>query len=120
MAEGAKVDDGVRSRPRKAFKRLRKDREEEKAARELQEEMQRNVEEAQERVLESKENLFRELKEYMYSRQNERRRAPHLGTKIWQMIQSNNTKCGSLENDFTGEHTFAGMERNHEFDQSLG
>ena len=50
-AEDAK-DDGVRTRLRRALKQLCKDREEEKAAKELQEETQRNVEEAQERVLE--------------------------------------------------------------------
>ena len=48
MAEDAKVDDGASSRLRRALKQLRKDREEERAARELLEEMQQNVDEAQE------------------------------------------------------------------------
>ena len=45
MAEDVNVDDGVRTRLRRALKQLRKDTEEEKAAKELREEMQRNVEE---------------------------------------------------------------------------
>ena len=71
MAEDAKVDDGIRTRLKRALKKLRKDREVERAARELQEEMQRNVEEAQEPVWESDENLCKELEEDMHSWENQ-------------------------------------------------
>ena len=50
MAENANVEDGDKSRLRKALKQLRKDSEEASAARELLEEMQQNVNEAQERA----------------------------------------------------------------------
>ena len=56
--------------------------------------MQQHVEEAQERVC-------RELQKYMYSWEDEVRRPNHHSTKIWQMIQRNNTNSENLENDFT-------------------
>ena len=37
----------------------------------------------------------------MYSWEQEIGRPNHLTTKIWQIIQSNNTKSDNLENDFT-------------------
>ena len=46
---------------RRALKQLRKDREKERAARELLEEMQQNVDQAQERASESERSLCREL-----------------------------------------------------------
>ena len=101
MAEDAKVYDGVRTRLKNAVKQLRKAREKERAAKELQEEMQRNVEEARERVLESEENLCRELVGYLYSWENQIGRPHNLSTKIWQMMQSNDTKSDNLENDVT-------------------
>ena len=101
MAEDAKVDDGVRTRLRRALKQLRKDREEERAARELLEEMQRNVGEEQERACESERSLCRELEEYVYSWEREIGRPHNLSTKIWQMVQCNITKSDNLESDFT-------------------
>ena len=100
MAEDAKVDDGDRSRLMRALKELRKDREEERAARELLEEMQQNLDEAQERASVSERSLCRELEEYMYSWDPELGRPHNLSTKIWQMMQSNNTKSDNLESDF--------------------
>ena len=47
MAEDVKVDDGARSRLRRGLEQLRKDKEEERAARELLEEMQQNVDKTQ-------------------------------------------------------------------------
>ena len=45
-----------------------------------------------------------------------------LSTKIWKMMQSNNTKSENLESVFTEilekAHLLAGMERNHEIDQT--
>ena len=86
---------------KKGLKQLRKAREEERAAKELQEEMLENVEKAQERVLQLAENLWKELDEYMYSWEQEFGRPNHLSTKIWQLIRSNHTKSENLENDFT-------------------
>ena len=54
MAEDAKVDDGDKSRLRRALKQLRKDREEERPAREL-------LDEAQERAPESERSFCREV-----------------------------------------------------------
>ena len=101
MAEDAKVDDGARSRLRRALKQLRKDREEERAARELLEGMQQHVDEAQERACESERSLCRELAEYMYSWERENGIPHDFCTKNWQMMQSNNTKSDKLESDFT-------------------
>ena len=52
---------------KKGLKQLRKAREEERAAKELQEEMLENVEKAQERVLQLKGDLWKELHEFLYS-----------------------------------------------------
>ena len=101
MAEDAKVDDSDRSRLRRALKQLRKDREEERAARKFLEEMQQNVDEAQEPASESEWTLCRELEEYMYSWDREIGRPHNLRTKIWQMMQSNSTKSDNLESDYT-------------------
>ena len=63
--------------------------------------MQENVEKAQKRVLQLEDNLWKELDEYMYSWEQETGRPNHFSTKIWQMIQSSNTKSENLENYFT-------------------
>ena len=47
------------------------------------------------------EDFWKELDEFMYSWEQESRRPNKLSTKIWQMIQSNNTKSENLECDFT-------------------
>ena len=57
MAEDSKVDDGIRTRIKKGLKQLRNAREE-RAARELREEMQEHVEKARERALRLEENLW--------------------------------------------------------------
>ena len=84
----------------------------------VQEEMQQNVEETQERVLESEEHLCRELEEYMYSWESESRRFPPISARrsdkwfrVWE--------SGKCFHRSSGENTFAGMEQNHEIDQSL-
>ena len=56
LAEDSKVD-GIRTRINKGLKQLRKAREE-RAARELQEEMQEHVDKARELVLRLEENLW--------------------------------------------------------------
>ena len=70
--------------------------------------MQRNVEKAQERVWVQEARLHRKIENYFYSRDREIGRPNNLDTKIQQMMQSN-TKFENLD-------TFAGMERNSEFD----
>ena len=91
MAENANVEDGDKSRLRKALKQLRNDREEETAARELLEEQ----------PSESERSLCRELEEFMYSWEREIERPNNLSTKIWQIMQSNNTKSDTLKSDLT-------------------
>ena len=66
MAEDATVEDGDKSRLRRALKQLRKDRDKENAVREFLEEMQQNVDEAHARASESERSLCRELEEDMY------------------------------------------------------
>ena len=98
--DDAKVEDGDKGRLRKALKQLRKDRDEEGAARELLEEMQQNVDEAHARASESERRLCQELEEFMYWWDREIGRPSNLNTKIWQMMQCNSTKSDNLESDF--------------------
>ena len=101
MAEDARVNDGARSRPRRACNNSAKTgKKEVRAAGEHPEEMQQHVDGAQERACESERCLCRELEEGMYSWEREFGR-PRLSTKIWQMMQSKNTKFDHLESDFT-------------------
>ena len=58
----------------------------------LLEEVRQNADEAQERASESERSLCRELEEFMYSWEPEIGRTNNLSTKIWQMMQSHNTK----------------------------
>ena len=71
MAEDAKVDDGIRTRIKKGLKQLRKAREEEKAAKELQEEVQEKVEISA--GASAEENLWKELDESRYAAYLERK-----------------------------------------------
>ena len=114
IAENANVEDGDKSRLRKALKQLRKDREEESTARELLEEMEQNVNEAQERA------SVRIGAEFVQGARGNS--CTHGNEKIWQMMQSNNTKSDNLESDLTDilETASAGAERNGESDQSFG
>ena len=58
MAEDSKVDDGIRTKIKKKLKQFCKAREE-RAARELQEEMQEHMEKARELLLRLEENFWR-------------------------------------------------------------
>ena len=99
------------------MKQLRKDREEERTARELLEEMQQTVEEAQERASESEWSLCRELEEQMYSWDREIGRPHNLSTKTWKSdaIWNSTTSAEILEKIHQ-----AGVERNGEIDQESG
>ena len=48
-------------------------------------------------MLQLEEKLWMEFDECTYSWEQESRRPNHFNTKIWQMIQSNNTKAENLE-----------------------
>ena len=75
------------------------------------------MEKAQERVLQSEENLC-----YIVSWEPDRRRPNYLSTKIWQIIQSNNTKSENLDGDYTEilEKTFLLGWSEQEIDELLG
>ena len=62
--------------------------------------MQQNVDEAHARASESERSLCKEFEEDMYSRDREIGRSNNLSTRIWQIMQSNNTKSDNLEIDF--------------------
>ena len=78
---------------------LRKRREEEDETRNLIEEMQRNVDEAQNKSYEFEQNPNRILWEYIEAFDKERERSRLMMTKLWQMMQSRETKILSLEKD---------------------
>ena len=61
-------------------------------ARGLIEEMQRNLDEAQVRASETERKLGRVLREYIYSFEKEMGRPHHIMNKMWQMMQSRDTK----------------------------
>ena len=78
---------------------LRKRRAEEDEARNLIEEMQRNLDEAQHKSLEVEQKLIRILWEYIEAFDKERGRPQLIMTKLWQMMQSSETKYLNLEKD---------------------
>ena len=71
---------------------LRKRREEEDEARNLIEEMQRNLDEAQNRSCEVGRKMNRILSEYIEAFDKERGRPQLIMTKLWQLMQSRDTK----------------------------
>ena len=79
---------------------LQKRREAEDEARGLIEEMQRNLGEAQARTYEMERKLDRVLGEYIDSFEKELGRQHHIMTKMWQMMQSRDTKTLNLDKDF--------------------
>ena len=78
---------------------LRKRREDEDEARNLIGKMQRNVDDAQNKSYELEQKLNRILWEYIEAFDKERERSRLMMTKLWQMMQSRETKILSLEKD---------------------
>ena len=56
--------------------------------------------EADAKVTETRSRLFREINEYMHLRGQELGRPHHIMVKMWQMMQSNDTKTKNLDMDF--------------------
>ena len=104
MIEIASIDDRQedkeRSMLKNTLKKLRKEREDESEARALLEEMQQILEEAHARASEVERKLCRELGEYTQSWEKETGRPHYIMDKIWQMVQSNDTKTMNLNKDF--------------------
>ena len=104
MVEQAAIDERQEHKERSMIKNLlhqrQKKREEEDEARGLIEEMQRNLDEAQTRSYEVERMVDRVLGEYIDSFEKEMGRPQHIMNKMWQMMQSRDTKNLNLDKDF--------------------
>ena len=104
MVELAAIDerheDKERNIIKKPLKQRRKDEEEAEEARTLLNDMQQNVDEADAKVTQTTCRLYREINEYMHSWDQELGRPHHIMDKMWQMMQSNDTKTMNLDKDF--------------------
>ena len=103
VVEAAVMDEEQEERERGMIRdllgELRKRREEEDEARNLIEEMQRNLDEAQHKSFEVEWKLDRVLWEYIEAFDKERGRPQLTMTKLWQMMQSRDTKNLNLDKD---------------------
>ena len=103
MVEQAAIDERQEHKERSMLKglpqQLQKEREEEEEARGLIEEMQRNLDEAQARASETEPKLGCVLGEYTYSYEKEMGRTDYIMDKMWQMMQSKDTKTLNLDKD---------------------
>ena len=68
-------------------------------ARTLLYDMQQNVDEADASVTKTRSRLCPEINEYMHSWEEELGRTHHIMDKMWQMMQSNDTKTMNLDKD---------------------
>ena len=103
MVEVAGTDENQEERERGMIRdqlvELRKRREEEDEARNLIEEMQRNLDDAHNKSYELEQKLNRILWEYIEVFDKERGRPRILMTKLWQLMQSRETKNLNLDRD---------------------
>ena len=104
MVEAAAIDERQETKERIVVKdlleQLQKRREEEDEATGLMEEMQRNLDEAQRRSHEVERKLDRVLGEYIEAFEKEMRRPQLVMNKMWQRMQSRDTKNLNLDKDF--------------------
>ena len=91
LAPVGKPDEHTRAIFMRGLKRLRKIREEEEAAQELLEEDKKQLE----------DEVWKEMEDYIFSWELERRISGTPNAKNWQMVQSSTTKSENLENDST-------------------
>ena len=77
----------------RGLKRPRKIKEEE-ATKEI-------MEEVQDRKQQLEDEVWKEVEEYIFSWEQERRMSSFSNAKIWQLAQSSAIKAENLENDFT-------------------
>ena len=66
----------------------------------LLDDMQQHVDEADAKATETRSRLYREYNEYMHSWDQELGRPHNIMDKVWQMMQSNDTKTLNLDKDF--------------------
>ena len=99
-AQDEKHEDEERHNINKLLRQLREERKEEDEARALQEEMQKNLEEAQARASATEQKVFGRFDEYMRTWTEDRGRPHFIMDKIWQMLQSSDTKTLNLTRDF--------------------
>ena len=102
MVEAAVMDakqERERGMIRDMLGEIRKRREEEDEARNLNEEMERNLDEAHHESLAVERKLDRVLWEYIEAFDKERGRPQLIMTKLWQMMQSKDTKNLKLDKD---------------------
>ena len=85
---------------RELLEQLQKRREEEDEARGLNEEMQRNLDKAQNKSYEVGRKVDRILWEYTEAFDKEQGRPQPIMTKLWQIMQSRDTKNLNLDKDF--------------------
>ena len=85
---------------KETLEKLRKEEDEADEARTLLDGMQQSVDEANAKVTGTRRRLYREINEYMHSWDQELGRPHYIIGKVWQMIQSNDTKTMNLNKDF--------------------
>ena len=98
-AKDEKQEDNERTIIKKTLKQLCEEEDEADEARALLEEMQQNVDEAEAKVAETRRRLFREINECMHSWDQELGRPHNIMDKVWQMMQSNDTKTMNLNEE---------------------
>ena len=96
-AKDEKQEDKERSIIKKTLQQLRKAEDEADEAHALLNDMQQNVDEAEATV---RRRRHREIDEYMYSWDQEWGRPHFVMDKVWQMMQTNDTKTMNLDKDF--------------------
>ena len=89
-----KTDEHTRATMKRGLKQISKLREEEEeAAKEL-------LDEVQDRKQQLEDEVWKEMADYIFSWELEKRRSGTLNAKNWQMVQSSDTKAENLEQDF--------------------
>ena len=89
---GENLDEQTRAILKKGVKYLRKVRDEEKAAKEV-------LEEVQERRLQMEDEIWREQDTFNFSWESGKGRSRSLNAKIWQLERSSNTKAENLKSE---------------------
>ena len=96
MVELAAIDERQEDKERNTIKKtlaqLCKEEAEAEEARTLLYDMQQILDEADAKITETRSRLYPEIKKYMHSWDQELGRSHHIMDKMWQMMQSKNTK----------------------------
>ena len=97
VAAMEKDDEHTRAIIRRSLRQLRKIREEEEEEEEPAKEL---LEAVQDRKQQLEDELWKEVDDYIFSWEPEKKRSRTLNAKIWQLVQSSNTKSENLEHAF--------------------